>query len=104
MMPFIVVLLVMVLICEWAATFERESGVRVLVALAADAAIWGQIYVYSGAETTRADYPTLSSGWLLSPGLALFGLVGASVLYRTVLKRKRITVFETVQALSLIHI
>jgi hypothetical protein len=99
MMPFIVVLLVMVLICEWAATFERESGVRVLVALAADAAIWGQIYVYSGAETTRADYPTLSSGWLLSPGLALFGLVGASVLYRTVLKRKRITVFETVQAM-----
>jgi hypothetical protein len=99
MMPFIVVLLVMVLICEWAATFERESGVRVLVALAADAAIWGQIYVYSGAETTRADYPTLSSGWLLAPGLALFGLVGASVLYRTVLKRKRITVFETVQAM-----
>jgi len=99
MMPFIVVLLVMVLICEWAATPERESGVRVLVALAADVAIWGQIYVYSGAETTRADYATLSSGWLLAPGLALFGLVGASVLYRTVLKGKQITVFETVQAM-----
>ena len=99
MMPFIVVLLVMVLICEWAATFKRESGVRVLAALAADAAIWAQIYIYSGAETTRADYPTLSSGWLLAPGLALFGLVGASVLYRTVLKGKRITVFETAQAM-----
>ena len=99
MMPFIVVLLVMVLICEGAATFERESGVRVLVALTADAAIWGQIYVYSGAETTHADYPALTSGWLLAPGLALFGIAGASVLYRTVLNGKRITVFETVQAM-----
>jgi hypothetical protein len=99
MTPFIAVLLVMVLICEWAAALERESGVRVLVALAADVAIWAQIYIYSGAETTRADYPALSSGWLLAPGLALFGLVGASVLYRTVLKGKQITVFETVQAM-----
>jgi hypothetical protein len=36
---------------------------------------------------------------LLAPGLALFGLEGASVLYRNVLKGKRITIFETVQAM-----
>ncbi len=98
-MPFIAALLVMALICEWAATFKHESGIRILVALAADAAIWAQIYVYSGAPATRADYPALSSGLLLAPGLALFGLVGASVLYRTVLKRKQITIFEIVQAM-----
>ena len=99
MTPFIAVLLVMVLICEWAAAFKHESGVRILAALAADAVIWAQIYVYSGAPTTRADYPALSSGVLLAPGLALFGFVGSSVLYRNVLKGKRITVFETVQAM-----
>jgi hypothetical protein len=99
MTPFIVVLLVMVLICEWAAMLERESGVRILAALAADAAIWTQIYVYFGAPATRADYPALSSGLLLAPGLALFGLMGASVLYSNVLKGKRITVFETLQAM-----
>ncbi len=99
MTPFIVVLLVMVLICEWAETSNRESGVRILVALAADAAIWAQIYVYSGAPATRADYPALGVGSLMAPGLALFGLVGAKVLYRTVLKGKQITVFETLQAM-----
>ena len=52
MMPFIAVLLLMVLICEYAAGRNRESGVRVLVALAADVAIWALLYIYSGPEST----------------------------------------------------
>ncbi len=45
MLPFIVVLLLMVLICEYGAALNREAGARVLVALAADVAIWGLIYI-----------------------------------------------------------
>ena len=61
MIPFIAVLLVMVLI-KLSATSQRRSGIRVLAALAADLAICVQLYIYSGAEAARADYPTLSSG------------------------------------------
>jgi hypothetical protein len=96
-LPFIAVLLLMMLINEYAASRDRESGVRVLVALAADAAIWALFYIYSSPEGTRADYPPLSLAALLAPGLGLFFIFGLSLLYRTVLKRKTITVFETIE-------
>ena len=99
MIPFIAVLLVMVLICEWSATLQQRTAVRLLAALAADVAICLQMYVYSGPEIARAEYPALSAGELVAPGLALFAIVGVSVLYRAVLKRIRITFFETVQAM-----
>jgi len=97
MVPFISVLLLMVLIGEYAAGREHESGVRVLVALAADVAIWALVYIYSSPESTRIEYPALGPVALLSPGLGLFLIVGLSVIYRTVLKRKTISVFETVE-------
>jgi len=49
-LPFIAVLLLMMLINEYAASRDRESGVRVLVALAADAAIWALFYIYSSPK------------------------------------------------------
>jgi hypothetical protein len=99
MVPFIAVLLLMVLIGEYAARREHESGVRVLVALAADAAIWAMVYVYSSPESTRTEYPALAPVALLAPGLGLFLIVGLSVIYRTVLKRKVISVFETMETM-----
>jgi hypothetical protein len=99
MAPFIAVLLLMVLIGEYGAGRNHESGVRVLVALAADASIWALLYVYSSPESTRADYPALGSAALLAPGFGLFLIVGLSLLYRIVLKRKTITVFETIETM-----
>jgi hypothetical protein len=98
-LPSIAVLLPMVLINEYAASRDRESGVRVLVALAADAAIWTLLYIYSSPEGMRANYPPLSSAALLAPGLCLFLIIGFSLLYRTVLKRKTITIFETIETM-----
>ena len=60
--PFIAVLLLMVLIGEYGAFRDHESGVRVVVALAADASIWTLLYVYSSPESTRADYPGTGLG------------------------------------------
>ena len=97
--PFIAVLLLMVLICEYGAGRALETGVRVLVALAADVAIWALIYIYSSPQSTRADYPLIGTATLLAPGLALFLILGVSLIYRTVLKKRRITVFETIQTM-----
>ena len=62
---------------------------RILVALAADLAIWALIYIYSSPPNRSGDYPALGAAILLAPGLALFLILGVSVIYRTVLKRKR---------------
>ena len=53
---------------------------RVLVALAADVAIWALIYIYSSPESTRADYPALGSAALLAPGLILFLILGVGLI------------------------
>jgi len=98
-LAFTAVLLLMMLIGEYAAGCNHESGVRVLVALAADTAVWALLYIYSSPESTRADYPALGSAALLAPGLGLFLIFGLSLIYRTVLKRKAITVFETIETM-----
>ncbi len=98
-LPFAGVLLLMVLIGEYAAGRNHESGVRVLVTLAADAAIWALLYIYSSPESTRANYPVLGTAELVAPGLGLFLIFGLSLIYRVVVKRKTITVFETIETM-----
>jgi hypothetical protein len=97
--PFIAALLLMVLICEYAAGRDRELGVRPLVALAADLGVWALIYIYSSPADTRPDYPVVGTAALLAPGLILFLIFGASVIFRTAVKKKTITAFETVEAM-----
>src|SRR5208337_4502235 len=99
MAPFIAALLLMVLICEYAAGRDRELGVRPLVALAADLGVWAQIYIYSSPPGTRADYPVIGIAALLAPGFVLFLIDGVSVIVKTAVSRKKITVFETVQTM-----
>lgn len=100
MIPFIFTLLLMVVITEFGAMRGRESGVRIVVSLAADAAVWMLIFIYTSQESTRASYPPLSAAALIVPGLILFLIFGGSVVNKTVLAAKRITVFETVQTMA----
>ncbi len=100
MIPFIGTLLLMVLISEFGAARGRESGVRILVSLAADAAVWALIFIYTSQEGMRASYPPLGAAALIAPGLILFVIFGASVVYKTVLVAKQITVFETMQTMA----
>ncbi len=97
--PFIAVLLFMVLLAEYSAGRDHELSVRPLVALAADAAIWGLIFIYSRPPNARTGYPALGRGALLAPGLVLFLIFAVSMGLKTALKRKTITVFETVQTM-----
>jgi hypothetical protein len=99
MEPFIAALLVMALICEYAAERNRERGVRILVALAADLGVWALIYIYSSPQGTRTSYPELGTAALLMPGFTLFLIFGASAIVETVQNRNKITSFETIQAM-----
>ena len=97
MVPFTGVLLVMVLMAEYAATRGRESGVRIVSSLAADVAIWALIFIYSSPGSTRASYPHQSAATLIALGIILFFIAGISVICRTVLAGNRISFFEILQ-------
>src|ERR1019366_5616847 len=98
MAPFIAALLLMVVICEFAAGRNREPSVRPVVALAADLGVWALIFIYSSAPGTRPDYPALGTAALLAPGFTLFLIYGTSVIFKTAVNKK-ITVYETVQTM-----
>lgn len=97
--PFIAVLLLIVLICEYAAGQNRALGVRPLMALSADLGVWALIYIYSGSPDTRSTYPVMGTAELLAPGFILFLIFGASVIFRTAVRGKTITIFETAQTM-----
>jgi hypothetical protein len=95
--PFTAVLLLMVLLSEYAVERGRGQGVQFLVAAAADIAIWALIFIYSSPQSTRADYPVLGTAALLAPAFILFAIYGVSVTVKTALLRQKITAFETIQ-------
>ena len=99
LMPFLWVLLLMVLICEYAAERNHELSVRPMVALAADLAVWAVLFIYSGPAAARAEYPALSAVGLLLPSALLFLIFAASVTLRVTVLRQRISIFETVQSM-----
>jgi hypothetical protein len=99
LLPFIATLLLMALISEFAAARNHQRSVRFLPALAADAAIWALIFIYSSPASTRLDYPALGIAALLLPSSLLFLIYGVSVALRTMLLRQKITIFETGQAM-----
>jgi len=95
--PFISALLMMAVISEFAADRKRWLGLRFLVALAADLAVWIPIYIYSLPQSSRLDYAPVQSGLLLTLPSVLFLIYGANVTFRTTWLRQRITIFEIVQ-------
>jgi hypothetical protein len=97
--PFIAALLVMAVLCEYAAGRGHQLGVRPLVAAAADLAVWALIFIYSSPQSTRLDYPAIGRSGLLLPGCILFLIYAASAGLRTTLLRQKISVFETSQTM-----
>jgi hypothetical protein len=94
--PFIATLLLIALVGECA---PGQRSVRVLAAAGADAAIWALLFIYSSPESTRMEYPAIDAAGLLVPGCILFLIYGASVTLRTTLLGRKMTVFETGQAM-----
>ena len=92
------VLLLMVLLAEYRTMQGDDGRVWKLAVAAADAAIWGLIYIYAGPQNARADYPSVGRVGLIAPGVILFLISGLGVIVQTVVRRKVITWFEAGQA------
>lgn len=97
LVPYIVALLVMALASETAAARERWLGLRFVMAPAVDIAILILIYIHSLPESSRAGYTAVSSATLLLLPSLLFLIHGAGIACRTLLLRRRMTVYEIVQ-------
>jgi len=99
MLPFIATLQLMVLLNELAVLRQLGEPVRTFVAAVTDVAIWALIFIYSGPQSARTEYPTLGTGMLLLPAMILFLMSGASVAARTALLQQRISVFDAIQTM-----
>ncbi|MFZ0743640.1 MAG: hypothetical protein WAM85_04500 [Terracidiphilus sp.] len=97
LMPFLFALLVMVLLCEYAVVRGRGQSIRPLVAAVADVAVWALIFIYSSPESAHTDYPALGPAVLLSPACLLFLIYAVSLVFKTTILERSITVFEIVQ-------
>jgi hypothetical protein len=98
-LPFIATLLLLVALCEYAAVRRGREGVRPLVLLVSDIAIWGMIFIYSGPLNARADYPNLDASALIAPAWLLWAINGTSLTVRSVFLQKRVAALEAIQAM-----
>ncbi|MGC2110830.1 MAG: hypothetical protein WA655_15020 [Candidatus Korobacteraceae bacterium] len=96
--PYLAVLLLIVAVSEFAAAGKRWQSLRALVAPAVDIAIANATYTFSLPESSRAEYVPIAKPVLLAFPLLLFLIYGASVTFRTIWLRQKVTVFEIVQA------
>ena len=99
LLPFIAVLLLMAAIVEFSPWGDRMPETKALLALAADTTIWMLIFIYYGPPTTHPDYPQLGTMLLLLPGAIIFLIAGAGVILETIVRRKEIAIFATIQTM-----
>jgi hypothetical protein len=98
-LPFLIALLMISALGEISVARGRALAVRLLLALAADLAVFAMIWVYSGPASSRAVYPALPESLLLIVTSALLFLYAGSASAQTILLRRGISIFETVQTL-----
>ncbi len=98
MIPFLALLLVMMAVCEYRHIRRDTPGIRMLVAAIADYALWALILIYRTPESTRSDYPALSSLILIAPASLLLAMTIAAVVFKTAALHRRISAFEIVQS------
>ncbi|HUH64373.1 MAG TPA: hypothetical protein VLZ50_15310 [Terracidiphilus sp.] len=99
MTPFLIALLLMVLLNEYAVTRQREMPVRWIVIAVADAAIWVLMFIYTGPETARVEYPSLGVPALIALPCLLFVIFASGVTTRAWLQRQPISLMEVAEAI-----
>jgi hypothetical protein len=97
LVPFLAALLFMAVVSESAACRNHWLRLRPLVAVVADLAICILLYIYSLPESARAEYRSIGTPVLLTLPSLLFLIYGASIAFRTLWLRQRITTFESGQ-------
>jgi len=94
LVPFVTAFLLIALASEVAACRDRWLALRVLPAVAADLAAWILFYIYSRPEGIPSEYKNVSSSGLIVFGCMPFMIYAAGIVFRTVLRRKKIRIFE----------
>jgi hypothetical protein len=92
--PFVVALLLMALASEVAAARDRWLGLRPVIAVAADLAVFLMLYAYSRPAGIPPGYKPVDTPLLLGTGVILFLIYGGNTVFRTMGLRHKITVFE----------
>lgn len=100
LVPYIAALLVVALVSEAAAARDRWLGLRFLVAPAADIAVLILLYIHSLPESSRSGYIAVSTPTLFTLPSLLFAIYGAGIAWRTLLLRRRLTVYEIAQVVA----
>lgn len=98
-LPFAYVLVISVVLGEFAKERKGARGLAALVALAADFAVWGMLFIYSGPQNARTDYPELGAASLVLPACLLFAANASGIAAYSVIREERITVFDVVQTM-----
>lgn len=96
---FVAILLAMIVVLEFAPFAAGRTAIRVLVALAADLAVWILIYIDRLPPGERADYPHLNSAVVVCAAVLLFTLGAASVTQAALVRQRPVSVFEAAQAM-----
>lgn len=99
LVPFISALLVIAAVGEVAVAGQQKLPVRPLVAALADGAIFALVWIYSSPAASRSVYPAVPSFLLLILAPLLLCLYAASASTQIVLRRRGISIFETVETL-----
>ena len=94
---FLVVLMLLAALSEFAALKSEAIGQRALNCAAIDLAVWAMLFIYAGNAANRVDYAALSNQSLIFLSLIPLLIYVASVLARTAILGKRILVFECAQ-------
>ena len=97
MLPFLLALLLMAVLCEYAVDHKHGLGTRPWVAAAADLGILAMIYLYSSPASTHAEYKEIGPILFLIFGCLPLLIYGASAAVRTVVRGLSLGFFEVVQ-------
>ncbi len=95
--PFLCALFVIALASEAAACAGHALNGRVPAAVAADIAVASLLYIYSMPEGTRAGYGSLGVLLLIALASIPFFLYFASITLQSIVRGRRITLFEMLQ-------
>lgn len=99
MLPFVYLLLIALALSEVVNSTTGGRVLAALLALTADLAVWGMLFIYSGPQNARTDYPELSTAALVLPACLLFGINASGVVARCMIRAERISAFDIVQSL-----
>ncbi|MGB8473761.1 MAG: hypothetical protein WCE61_06710 [Candidatus Acidiferrum sp.] len=100
LVPFTVALLVMALLSEFAACRGRWPMLRPVVATATDFAALILIIILGNPKSIVPEYGPVASGVLIALVAALFGIYAVSLAIRSMILRRKVTVFEATQLVA----